>query len=295
MKLLIEKIKRKYIHYVDRILFKYYSRKLISQGRKTSISDDDEYPVVCYIASQNNRFFSRFRRNSTYNDILEHVTREQGQEYLNIISRNNRLNFSDSDWNNFHQNDAYGNPIVFPYHINGKTFYFSPTTLRYAKVLQDIATLFDVDQIHSVAEIGIGYAGECRMLTSYLSAINTYSLFDLPEVLALAGKYLSKFGKDTIHKIKFIDGTTIDTNDSYDFVISNYAFSELIRSIQDSYLDKVILKSKAGYITWNTLSYEKLDGYSVEELLQKIPGSTAIEEKPLTQKGNCIIIWGNRP
>ena len=127
-----------------------------------------------------------------------------------------------------------------------------------------------------------------------LSALTSYSLFDLPEVLELSKRYLGKFGKDIIDKIKFIDGTVIDTNDTYDFVISNYAFSELVRSIQDSYLEKVILKSRAGYMTWNSLSYEKLDGYSLEELLQKIPASMAIEEKPLTKEKNCIIIWGNQ-
>lgn len=294
MNSLSKKIKRKCIHYIDRILFKYYQKKLISQGRKTSISDDDAYPVVCYAASQNEHFFRRFRNNPIYNDILEHVTQKQGQEYLDIISQDDRLKFTDADWDNFHKNDLYGSPIVFPYRINGRILHFSPTTLRYVKVLQDIITLFDKAQIRSVAEIGIGYAGECRLLTSYLSALTSYSLFDLPEVLELSKRYLGKFGKDITGRIKFIDGTVIDTNDTYDFVISNYAFSELVRNIQDSYLEKVILKSRAGYMTWNSLSYEKLDGYSLEELLQKIPGSMAIEEKPLTKEKNCIIIWGNK-
>ena len=291
---LANKIKRKSIYYIDRILFKYYHKKLISQGRRTSISDDDEYPVVCYMASQNKHFFRRFRNNPVYNDILEHVTQKQGQEYLDIIFEDKKLKFSDSDWDNFYKNDLYGSPVSFPYKINGSVRNFSPTTLRYIKVLQDIITLFDQIQIKSVAEIGIGYAGECRLLTSYLQTIVSYSLFDLPEVLELSKRYLDQFGTDITGKIKFIDGTVINTDDTYDFVISNYAFSELVRSVQDSYLNKVILKSRAGYITWNSLSYDKLDGYSLEELLAKIPGSSAIEEKPLTKEKNCIIIWGNK-
>ncbi len=273
-------------------MFKIY-RKMLSHRNKTSISDDNSYPVVCYMASRNEHFFKKFRRNPTYNDVLEHVSQQQGMEYLSVINKNDKLKFTDGDWNNFRKNDLYGNPVVFPYELNGQKVQISPTTLRYAKVLQDIVTLFDARRFQSVAEIGIGYAGQCRLLTSYLSNIQSYSLFDLPEVLGLAGRYLGKFGKSTVDRIQFIDGTHIDTDGNYDFVISNYAFSELVRDIQDIYLNRVILKSRAGYMTWNTLSYEVLDGYSLDELLEKIPGSRTIAEEPLTKENNCIIIWGN--
>lgn len=296
MKLTVEKLKKLYTHYADKILFKYYHKKLTSNGRKTSMSDDNAYPVVCYMASQNEHAFRNFRRNPIYNEILEHVSEKQGQEYLDVIKKNSRMKFTDADWENFRKNDLYGNPLVFPYRINGQTVELSPTTLRYAKVLQDIAVLFDAGRIRSVAEIGIGYAGQCRMLTGFFDKIETYSLFDLPEVLALAGKYLGKFGKGPQTGVRFVDGTGMDTtciNEGYDLVISNYAFSELIRSIQDAYLEKVILKSRAGYITWNSLSCDMLDGYSLEELLQKIPGSRVIAEEPLTKEKNCIIVWDN--
>lgn len=262
--------------------------------RKTSISDDHSYPVVCYMAANSEHFFKKFRRDPIYNDVLEHVSQKQGQEYLDVINKNNKLTFTDTDWNNFFKNDLYGNPVTFSYEISGQAKEVSPTTLRYVKVLQDIVTLFDTAQFKSIAEIGVGYAGECRLLTSYLSKVKTYSLFDLPEVLLLAEKYLGKFGKATIDKILLVDGTQINTEGNYDFVISNYAFSELVRDVQDIYLEKVILKSSAGYITWNTLSYDVLGGYSLDELLEKIPDSSKIAEEPLTKENNCIIIWGNR-
>lgn len=298
MKLTIKRLRNLCAHYTDRILFKYYYNKLSSGGRKTSMSDDNAYPVVCYMASQNEHAFKNFRRNSIYNEILEHVSEEQGREYLEVIKKNRRLRFTDADWENFRKNDLYGNPVVYPYQINGYRMELSPTTLRYAKVLQDIAVLFDTDKIRSVAEIGIGYAGQCRMLTSYFGNIDKYSLFDLPEVLGLAGRYLGKFGKGENSGIRFVDGTRMekageDAKENYDLVISNYAFSELVRSIQDIYLDQVILKSKAGYITWNSLSCDMLDGYGLEELLQKIPGAGVIAEEPLTREKNCIIIWNN--
>lgn len=291
---MIKKIKNRCVRYADRILFKYYCNKLLSHGRKTSMSDNDAYPVICYMASRHEHIFKNFRQNDVYNQILEHVSQIQGQDYLDVINKNMQVKFTDDEWDNFCDNDLYGNPKMYSYKINERNIILSPTTIRYAKVLQDIVTLFDVGKIKSIAEIGIGYAGQCRLLISRLNSLERYSLFDLPEVLELAKKYLGKFGKDTADKVKFVDGTHIDVEESYDFVISNYAFSELVRSVQDIYLNKVILRSKAGYMTWNTLSCDELDGYCLEELLEKIPGSSTIAEEPSTKTNNCIIIWGNK-
>lgn len=291
----MKKIKGLYNRCIDKILYRYNYKKLskymTSQGRKTSMSDDNIYPALCYAASENEDFFRYFRRNYIYNKILEHVPKSMGQDYLDIIEKKSRVKFSDSDWDNFTKNDLYGKPKSYSYIINERTRVVSPTTLRYVKVLQDIITLFDVEKIKNIAEIGVGYAGECRILTSYFS-ISKYSLFDLPEVLGLSRRYLNMFGN--MDKISFVDGTKIMVEDDYDFVISNYAFSELVRDVQNIYLDKVILKSKAGYITWNSLSYDVLDGYSLDELLKLIPGSSVIAEEPLTAPNNCIIIWGNK-
>lgn len=295
MKKILRKVKDLYIRYTDKAAYKINYNRLnkymVSKGRKTSMSDDNAYPALCHAASEDEKFFRDFRRNFIYNRVLEHVPQYQGQEYLDVIKRNEKLKFTDADWDNFRKNDLYGNPRVYSYEINNRTMALSPTTLRYAKVLQDIVTLFDTNKLKKIAEIGIGYAGQCRVLTSYF-AVDSYTLFDLPEVLGLAKKYLGKFG--STDKIRFVDGTNIDVDDEYDFVISNYAFSELIRDVQDIYLEKVILKSKAGYMTWNSLSCDVLDGYTLDELLAKIPGSSVIKEEPLTATNNCIIIWGNQ-
>lgn len=261
-----------------------------AEREQTSLSDNGLYPAVCLKAAREEKYFHKFRRNEIYNQILEHVSKEDGDKYLSII--NKRGGFRTKEWDNFADNDLYGKPERSVFSINGKNRKLSPTTVRYAKVLQDIMQIFDGKAISSVAEIGVGYGGEGRILTSYLD-IKQYFLFDLPEVLELAEKYLGKYEaiKD---KFVFIDGTNIKENaQSYELVISNYAFSELTRAVQDVYLNQVIKKAKRGYITWNAMSYEKLDGYSVEELLEIIPGAHTIPEEPLTAPNNCIIIWGD--
>ena len=82
-------------------------------------------------------------------------------------------------------------------------------------------------------------------------------------------------------------------NENFDLVISNYAFSELNRNVQKLYLENVLQKTSRGYITWNNLSFKKLGGYSLAELLDLLPGSRYRDENPLTAIGNVIITWNN--
>lgn len=217
------------------------------------------------------------------------MTEEEGQEYLDVLAKG-EIPFTTADWDEFLKNDSMGGPRMFSYHINGRPHTASPTTLRYVKVLQDILTLFDTEKIRSISEIGVGYGGQCRLLTSYLKNLERYRLFDLPEVLGLTKKYLSQLNAAPA---EFMDGTKIDADDDADLVISNYAFTELTPEIQEIYLNRVILRAKAGYITYNALAHERFGSYSAEQLLEKIPGSSMIPEEPLTCPGNCIMIWSS--
>ena len=79
---------------------------------------------------------------------------------------------------------------------------------------------------------------------------------------------------------------------NYDFVMSNYAFTELPRTVQDIYLNKIILNSKRGYITYNEVTPTEFGSYKSDELVEMIPGSKILQEEPLTHPKNCIIMWG---
>ena len=267
---------------------------------KTSASDNGAYPEFCYAASKHDEVFANFRRHPIYTQVLEHVTPEQGKNYLEIILGNTDLKLDVDKWKILLKNDSAGNPNIVTYNFGGNSITCSPTTLRYIKVLSDIVSLFDTDHINTVAEIGAGYGGQCRVLMNVLP-ITEYSLVDLPEVLALDEKFLNTVGlpESSLKRGggRYIDGTHLYHDVSSDLFISNYAFSELIRPVQDAYLEKIVLKAKAGYITWNggvTVPTFGTDGYSLEEILSIIPNATTIEERPLTAPQNCIIVWGNK-
>ncbi len=262
-------------------------RKNSNQGLpvrlSTSLSDNQAYPQVCIEAANDYRVFNDFRRNPVYNDVLEHVTKEQGNEYLQLIS-------NDSDIltaiDKFKSNDNYGNPQMYDYPEVGM---FSPSTLRYIKVLADIKKHFQTVDDLNICEIGIGYGGQCRVINSYFKP-KTYCLVDIQPALSLAQRYLDNYVLNSV----LIYKTMNELNKAeYDLFLSNYAFTEIPRTIQDIYLSKIILTSKRGYITYNEITPEEFNSYKADELLSNNSRSRALEEEPLTHPKNCIIVWGD--
>ncbi|MBR2774925.1 MAG: hypothetical protein IKD73_08080 [Selenomonadaceae bacterium] len=123
--------------------------------------------------------------------------------------------------------------------------------------------------------------------------LTQYNLVDLPEVLALAERFLTEL--NTAGDIRYLDGTHLYHDVPCDLLISNYAFSELAKPVQDIYIKRILSRAKAGYITWNQSALQRAGwdkGYPLEEFLPMIPGATTIPEEPLTAKGNCIVVWG---
>jgi putative sugar O-methyltransferase len=152
-------------------------------------------------------------------------------------------------------------------------------------VLSDIIRLHSLKEINSIVEVGVGYGGQCKIIQDYHN-IKSYTLVDLPEVLALAEKYLSKLNvKNTIFK-------PIDKLDSmeYDLFISNYAFTEIDREYQDVYADKLIKKSKHGYITCNFMANTS-DGRMTTADIIALRDGHIIPEEPQTAPDNFIYTW----
>ena len=253
-----------------------------NQSRDNYDYYNQDYPQICIQASIDYRLFDNFRRNPNYNIVLEHVSEKQGSAYFQIIS-------NDSDIlaaiNSFKPNDDYGNPRMYEYPNIGMV---SPTTLRYIKVLADIKTHFHTADNLNICEIGVGYGGQCRIINAYYKPA-TYCLVDMQPVLALAERFLDNYILHSVLTYKTMN--KLDRRD-YDLVLSNYAFTELPRTIQDVYLSKVILNSKRGYITYNEHTPKEFNSYKSDELIAIIPGSKVLKEEPLMAPKNCIIVWG---
>jgi putative sugar O-methyltransferase len=254
-------------------------------AKSTSISDQNAYVKICELAVSSHEIFSKFRRCHEYRLILEHVTKRFGKQYLDIAMKNaNALEY----YKKIEPQNKIGNPVTLRFNEIG---YSSPTTIRYLKVLIQLTDLFGQLDDKVICEIGVGFGGQAHAITVN-QKVKKYVLYDLPPVLELNKKFLGAIG--TLDGFEFIDGRDPSEKNS-DLVISNYAFSELTRDVQLMYLERVVLKARSGYITWNELSYRELDGLSVKELLNTIPNSFLISEEPLTYPNNVIIVWGVPP
>ena len=203
--------------------------------------------------------------------------------YLDEIKKNfpNYSNYLEK----FIENDLWGNPDLVEYPETGN---ISPSTLRYIKVYSDLQNLFGSLDGLKICEIGVGYGGQCRIINS-VNSPSAYTLVDIKQALLLTQRYLDNYILSS--KVNYLTMNELDV-EQYDLVISNYAFTELPRKIQDVYLKKVILNSDKGYITYNEISPAHFDSYKREELLNIIPNSKIVDEKPLTHPKNCIIVWG---
>jgi len=268
-------------HLLVKILQKMYVMS-VPKRISTSLSDNQAYPQVCIQASNDYRLFNNFRRNPIYNQILEHVSEKQGNEYLQVISNDSDILAAIND---FKPNDSYGNPRMSEYPNIGM---ISPSTLRYIKVLVDIKTHFQTADNLNIVEIGIGYGGQCRVINAYYKPA-TYCLVDIQPALGLAQRFLDNY---VLHSVLTYKTMNELGQRDYDLVLSNYAFTELPRTIQDIYLSKVILNSKRGYITYNEITPKEFNSYKSDELIAIIPGSQILKEEPLTHPKNCIIVWG---
>ena len=90
-------------------------------------------------------------------------------------------------------------------------------------------------------------------------------------------------------------GELDNDNDSYDFCLSNYAFSEIDKDLQQKYYKKVISKASNGYMIMNSgeLGVHDLgiQSFSQKQLLETINNSYIEKEIPNCHKYNYVLKW----
>lgn len=256
------------------------------------------YSDFCEMVVAEDEIFQNFKRNPSYQVMLEHVTQNQGRDYLKIITE--RYPFMLTRLEKYKENDQLGNPLTYFY---GDSYgYLSPTTLRYMKAAGEMVHLLGSLQDKKIVEIGIGYGGLCKIISD-LTGFISYTLVDLPEVCALAEKYLELLD---VKDVVFFNNKEVPLVDSYDLVISNYAFSELLKDEQMQYIEKIINRSDMGYMTCNfTGNFPVIKSLTLEELISLIkrPNRNIMifPEEPITFpddiKGSSletvIVVWSN--
>lgn len=242
---------------------------------KTSSSDDNKYPSFCELASKDENIFANFKRSPTYTAILEHVSVEEGQQYYNCFKSNEVIL---KNIEKFKQNDKIGGSNICSYDFGN----FSPTTLRYIKVLSDLLQL-NLEGM-DIVEIGAGYGGQYTVLRQVIKP-KSYTIIDLPEAIKLQKKYIEKNQLNDI-PLNFYSLDDLPAL-SGDLLISNYAFSECIAEVQNTYIEKIINNCNHGYMIHNNF-----EGYSHTDLKDILPHKIKVfKEVPATAPNNVLLTW----
>jgi len=199
-----------------------------------------------------NNDLSTFKTNPKYVYMLEHVSPEYGQQYLDYIQNNTKLSFEDVQAF-CSSNDSVGSPHKIKYGF----LTVSPTSLRYVCHAHIILTHLQSLNLSfaDIVEVGGGYGGLCLAIYSlsskYNITIQSYTIVDLPSVLKLQQKYIPLVSS-SIHP-EFVDATTFGSTitKSNLFLVSNYCFSEISSQFQNEYRKHLFPKVSHGFMTWN--------------------------------------------
>lgn len=249
-------------------------------GSGSSFSDNREYLSIVEVATQSELVFHKFRSNRQYRKILEHVTKRLAMEYLGSIPEAERRLLLELT-----ECDVVGGPLRYRFRKYG---HYSPTTIRYLFFNAQYRKYFGELTDFKVIEIGGGFGGQAAVSLT-LDPTISWTIFDLPQVLALQEKYLSAVNLKG--RVNFESGLDIRRTQG-DLLISNYALSEISRDLQITYFDSVVTNCQRGYMAWNTISEKVNGGLTLSEVLEMIPGSKYVEEVPSSSPGNVIIYWG---
>ncbi len=251
---------------------------------RTSISDIPQYTEICAAAASNPAILSVFKKCFEYRLVLEHVTRSQAIQYLEFINHDQDVLSTIKKVSKV----EIGSPIAYPFEGLGE---ISPTQIRYGKILKDINNLFVDLHNFDIVEVGIGNGGLAAQIASQFK-LNSYRLVDLSEVLNLTRQTLKPFIELT--NFEFIKPSEV-TASATDLFISNYAFSELHKEVQDFYFENYILHAKSGFMLYNHIHENPDISYSAQAIADRIPGSLILKENPLTFAGNVLLVWGISP
>jgi hypothetical protein len=235
-----------------------------------------------------------FKSNTTYRGILEHVSVEHGNKYLNLILEE----FPVIDFSILNEfcniNDLYGNPKKETFRKDDNILICSPTSLRYIYHALLILDYYQKTKCKNIVEVGCGYGGLCLAINYFMkffeTQINNYHIIDLSEPLNLINHYLNKHNSIIKVDVNYHTSSTygINIEDKELFFISNYCYTEIAELHNYEYTTKLLSKVDNGFITWqnggNNGSYPiKNSSKIINKEIVKV-----IEEKPQTDAGYHI-------
>lgn len=246
---------------------------------------EPSYEEACFEAAREKAIFNSFRSELPFLRLYENIDTQKARDFLEkaLVLAPELEGHLDV----FRTNDTIGGPVVYTLKGYGN---FSGATARYIFCLAEMIQLFGSLENKNIVEIGGGYGGQAKIITDYF-AVKSYTIIDLPCAAALTRKYLSGFSTRPIQIVES-DKIEILAGQSWDLVISNYAFALFDRETQIGYLEKILKKSERGFLKCPFLT--ELDNgprISRPELVRRLPQGEWMPHFPPNPTA-ALWVWG---
>tara|TARA_A100001015_G_C14903909_1_gene677510 strand:- start:399 stop:1181 length:783 start_codon:yes stop_codon:yes gene_type:complete len=217
----------------------------------------DKYGDYCAAQSLLEPLEWNFKSHPDFTYMTEHTNKTLGDSYLKqIMSEFSKIFYENRKYllTCIEENDKYGKTTKYDHNnlitCNSSNIRYIYQSLKICSYIKSL-NLNNIDFI----EIGGGYGGLCYYLHKISNLfdikISSYSIFDLEKPGLLLNKYLKTLNIDNvnIYTLDHIDNITLKTDS---FLVSTYAFSELVSNIRNEYQKLVIEPyTSHGFIAWN--------------------------------------------
>jgi hypothetical protein len=258
-----------------------------------SISGTMDWPRACAALASGAWTSKNFRRIHAVRQVVETLGPVDGRHFARWIRDSAPGYLTDK---RVAAIDAWGDPIRWPAACLGTPRAFSPTTLRFLAHALWLKKEGFVKGGGTVVEIGVGFGGLAAMNAIVSNA--TTIMIDLPPVAVAAMLQMRELGLGNFASNDQSKATAGDV-----CFISNYAFTELSREMQDVYADKFIRYADRGVILSNASVFadhmRSRDNNQIIELLSKHGAHAKVEKNseilcPSDRfHGNSLMHWMN--
>lgn len=258
------------------------------------------YIKTCQDAVKDDKVFDSFKQDRHYNAVLEHVSVLLAQGYIKDMKKKYSEFLDCINWEAVRKNDSEGGPKTHNFEDDMKDFVhlesyvFSPSIMRYVHTgLEILNHLVDTDtkDSHDIVEVGCGYGGQMYILSClaplFCLKINSYTLIDLGYAIKLQKKFLGRMDTGSV-KINFVKYNNFMTNlnalkPTYDLFISNYCLGEVVKTIQDAYVNGCVKRCRNVFVLWNSKDVNEFFSKKRFKLVNEVP-----------QTGTCNLVITNR-
>jgi hypothetical protein len=256
-----------------------------------SISGTMDWPRACAALASGALTSKNFRRIHAVRQVVETLGPVDGRHFARWIRDSAPGYLTDK---RVAAIDAWGNPIRWPAACLGTPRAFSPTTLRFLAHALWLKKEGFVKEGGTVVEIGVGFGGLAAMNAIVSNA--TTIMIDLPPVAVAAMLQMRELGLGNFASNDQSKATAGDV-----CFISNYAFTELSREMQDAYVDEFIRHADRGVILSNASVFadhmRSRDNNQIIELLTahginaKLESSSTVLCQSDIRFGNALVLW----